>query len=91
MLWTVTDGDGVIEVLIDDDTAALHRAAPALFVDLKDHVVELDGVVAVDCPLGLDREHAIEIGMAAGDKGGFRRLLRFDSKSFVELTDIAPL
>ena len=66
LLASVTDGDGVIEVFIDDDMAAIHRAPPALFVDLQDHVVELDGFVPVDCPLGLDREYAIEIGAAAG-------------------------
>ena len=91
MLRTVADGDGLIEVLIDDDTAAIHRAPPALFVDLEDHVVEFDSVVTVNRPLGLDREYAIEIRVAAGDKSRFRWLLGFDSKSFIELADIASL
>ena len=68
----VTDGDGFVEVLIDDDTAAIHRASPALFVDLQDQIVEFDGVVPINRPLGLDREYAIEIGVVAGNKSCFQ-------------------
>ena len=85
------DGDGVIEVLVNDDTAAIHRAPPALFVDLQDQVVELDGVVAIDRPLGLDRENAIEIGVTARDKGRLVLLGSLDRKLFIELPDIGSL
>ena len=54
MLGSETDGNSVVEMLIDDDPAAFHCASPALFVDLQDHVVEFDCIIAVNRPLGLD-------------------------------------
>ena len=78
-------------MLIDGNTATFHCSSPALFVDLQDHVVELDGIVTVDGPLGLDREHAIEVGAAAGDECRFICLSRRDRELFVELAFIGSI
>ena len=85
----VADCDGVVEVLIDGDAAAFHRASPALFVDLQDHIVEFDGVIPVNDPLTLDREHAVQIGAVAGNKSRSQGFSGLDRELFVELADIA--
>ena len=51
------DSYGVVEVLVDGNAAAFHRASPVLFVDLQEHIVEFDGVIATHEPLG-DRSFA---------------------------------
>ena len=84
------DGDGVIEVLIDDDTAAFHRGSPGLPIDLQHHVVESDGIVAIDRSFGLNRENAPEVFSDARDKGRLVSLLRENGKAAVELTYVAP-
>ena len=91
LLRSEADGDGVVGVLIDDDAAAFHRASPGLAVDLQDHIVKLDGIVPIDCSLGLNRKHAGEILSGAWDKGRFAGLLRWNGKTAVELADVAPL
>lgn len=90
-MWAVADGDGVVEMLINDDTAAFHCASPALFVDLEDHIIEFDGIIPIDCPFGLDREHPVEIGAATRDKSCLLWLCGLDRKPFIELADIASL
>ena len=68
LVRAVADGDCLVKMLIDYDAGAIERAAPGLFVDLQDHIFEFDGVVAVNGPLGLDREDAIQIRAGARDE-----------------------
>ena len=90
ILWPETDGDSVVEVLIDDDAAAFHRASPTLFVDLQNHIVEFDRVISVNRPLGLDREDTVEVQTVTRDKSRLRGLGGLDRKLFIELAHVAP-
>lgn len=69
LLRSESDRYDPVQMLIDGDPAAIHRASPALPVDLQSDVVVLHRVVAIHHPLGLNGEDAIEIGARARDKG----------------------
>src|SRR5207253_4842014 len=57
--------------------------------DLNCHVPVFDGIVPIDRPFTLDREHAVEIGSQAGHKGRTVRLGGHNGEPFVKLSDIA--
>src|SRR5688572_23941714 len=68
LLWSEADRDDSIQVLIDGDSATLHRASPTLPLDLQSDVVVLHRVVAVHRPLGLNREDPVKVRASARNK-----------------------
>src|ERR1051325_8158591 len=58
-----------IEMTPHDDAEACAAAPPALFVDLQEHAVECDGVVACDDTLFLMAEDLVEVVRADRDEG----------------------
>src|ERR1044071_3022199 len=67
--WSPPHGMLAIEMTPHDDAEACAAAPPALFVDLQEHAVECDGVVACDDTLFLMAEDLVEVVRADRDEG----------------------
>ena len=81
------EGQGSVQVLMDDHLASSQSGAPLGSLDLHDKVVKAHGVVLINCTLESLRKDHFQIPVPAGNK---RRsaLCRRNRKTAVELGDV---
>ena len=84
---SVTDGPGVIQMLVHQHSAAGQTATPAGVLDLQPVVSELNGIVASHRAGLLDGEDQVQIPMPTRQEGA-ARLSRLDPEMPVELGDV---
>ena len=81
------EGQGSVQVLMDDHLASSQGGAPLGTLELHDQVVKAHGVVSINCALESLREDHFQIPVPAGYKRGTALRCR-NGKSPVELGDV---
>ena len=66
---TITNRDGVVEMLVDGHSLSCQRVAPTGLVELPPLIANGDGVVFGHHAFGLNREDPTEIAAPAAAKG----------------------
>ena len=81
------DGQGQVQVLMDDGLRSGQSMAPVSSLQLHDHVVKADRVIAIHGALVALREHQLQISVPAGHESGAALSCR-NRKAAVELADV---
>lgn len=80
----VSNAEGLVEVLMDQNAALGERDAERRGFDLKDKPLKADGVVSIDGAFGLDGEDPIQVQMSRQGDEGRALLFGFDGESFIK-------
>lgn len=87
-MWAEGDAEGLINVLVNHDSASGKRDPQMRGLNLKNNSLEGDGVIVPHSALFFDGEDEIKIQMSLDRNKGRARLFGFDGEAFVVLTDI---
>ncbi len=84
-----TNGDGVVQMLMDDHRASRQRVPKGGLVQLPESVRNGDRVVLIYHPFGLDREDPVQVRSDRGTESRFSFVGGGNSELFIELRNVA--